>query len=191
MKLKYFFLLLVLIRFSVAAQDTIHCKISTSMGDIFVDLYAKKAPLTVANYMQYVEQNLYDQSSFFRVCNPINEADRQVKIEVIQGGDVSEEDQFLPIEIETTELTGILHKNGTISMARSEPNSATCSFFICIDDQPELDFGGKRNPDGMGFAAFGKVTEGMDVVKKIQMQKDKDQFLISPIMINEIVKLDP
>lgn len=191
MKLKYYCLLLVLIQFSVAAQDTIHCKISTSLGDIFVDLYAKKAPLTVANYLQYVEQNLYDKSSFFRVCNPNNEADRQVKIEVIQGGDVSEEDQFSPIEIETTELTGILHKNGTISMARSEPNTATCSFFICINDQPELDYGGKRNPDGMGFAAFGKVTKGMDVVKKIQMQKDKDQFLISPVMIDEIVKLDP
>lgn len=191
MKLKYFSFLLVLIGISVTAQKTITCKISTSMGDIFVELYPEKAPVTVANYLKYVEQNLYDGSSFFRVCNPDNEADRQVKIQVIQGGDVSEEDQFSPIEIETTKQTGILHKNGTISMARSEPNSATCSFFICVNDQPELDFGGKRNPDGMGFAAFGKVTKGMDVVKAIQMQKDKDQFLISPVMINHIVNLQP
>jgi peptidyl-prolyl cis-trans isomerase A (cyclophilin A) len=70
--------------------------------------------------------------------------------------------------METTTQTGLMHKNGTISMARSTPNSATCSFFICINDQPSLDFGGKRNKDGQGFAAFGKVTRGMDVVKKIQ-----------------------
>ncbi len=191
MKLKYINILLVLIGLSVSAQDIIKCKISTSMGDIYVELYPKKAPVTVANYLNYVEQNLYDNSSFFRVCNPNNEADRQVKIEVIQGGDVSEEDQFPPIEIETTELTGILHKKGTISMARSEPNTATCSFFICVSDQPELDFEGKRNPDGMGFAAFGKVTKGMDVVMAIQMQKDKDQYLTNPVVIDQIIKLQP
>ena len=92
-------------------------------------------------------------------------------------GNIPEEKQQPPIKIETTKATSLLHKNGTISMARSEPNSATSSFFICINDQPELDFGGKRNSDGQGFAAFGQVTKGMDVVLKIQSQKSENQYL--------------
>jgi peptidyl-prolyl cis-trans isomerase A (cyclophilin A) len=71
-------------------------------------------------------------------------------------------------------------------MARDTPNSATCSFFICINDQPELDFAGKRNPDGQGFAAFGKVTKGMKIVREIQAQKEKDQHLINPVVIHSI-----
>ncbi|GAB1451395.1 hypothetical protein MASR2M47_14510 [Draconibacterium sp.] len=73
--------------------------------------------------------------------------------------------------------------DGTISMARTEPGTASTEFFICIGDQPELDFEGKRNPDGQGFAAFGKVIEGMDVVLKIQTQKDTNQFLVEPVKI--------
>lgn len=71
-------------------------------------------------------------------------------------------------------------------MARDTPNSAQSSFFICINDQPELDFGGKRNPDGLGFAAFGKVINGMDVVIKIMAQKEKNQYLIDPVLIYTI-----
>ena len=65
-------------------------------------------------------------------------------------------------------MTGLLHKDGAISMARGAPDSATSGWFICINDQPSLDFGGARNPDGQGFAAFGRVVSGMDVVRKIQ-----------------------
>jgi len=168
------------------AQETINCLIKTSLGDIEVELFAKKAPVTVQNFVQYVEQNAYDNSSFFRVCTKENEADRIIKIEVIQGGDISKEKEMPPIALESTKTTGILHKNGVISMARSEPDSATSSFFICINDQPELDFGGKRNPDGQGFAAFGKVTKGMDVVKAIQKQTEHDQFLLKPVPIENI-----
>ena len=109
---------------------------------------------------------------------------------MIQGGNVDEAKSYPPIEMENTSLTGIKHLNGTISMARSEPNSATSEFFICINDQPELDYKGKRNPDGQGFAAFGKVIEGMDVVLKIQRQKDKNQYLIDPIIIKTIKRIE-
>ena len=88
--------------------------------------------------------------------------------------------------METTRQTGLKHLDGMLSMARDTPNSATSSFFICIGSQPELDFAGKRNPDGQGFAAFGKVTKGMDIVGKIQAQKEKDQYLISPVKIQAI-----
>lgn len=159
------------------------------MGDIHVELQVEKAPETVNNFLKYTNQNLYKDSSFFRVCTPQNEIDREVKIQVIQGGNIEEGKEFPPIVLETTEKTGILHKNGTISMARSEPNTATSSFFICVNDQPELDYGGKRHPDGQGFAAFGYVSSGMEVVKLIQEQSEADQFLLKPVRIMNVVQV--
>ena len=171
-------------------ENTVKCEIQTSMGNIIIELYQDKAPITVSNFLKYVDNGLYDNSSFFRVCTPQNEADREIKIEVIQGGDVDEENSSPPIKMETTELTGIKHLNGTISMARMGPDTATSQFFICINDQPELDYKGKRNPDGQGFAAFGKVTKGMDVVLEIQKQKDEGQYLLEPILIKTIKKIE-
>jgi peptidyl-prolyl cis-trans isomerase A (cyclophilin A) len=136
-----------------------------------------------------VDSNLYDQSVFFRVCDPENESDRDVPIEVIQGGWLDDRMEFEPIVIETTEKTGLQHLDGTISMARAEPNTATSSYFICINDQPELDQGGRRNPDGSGFAAFGKVLKGMDIVRQIQSQPDSAQMLLDPIMVHSIQRL--
>jgi len=179
----------IILSIQVYSQNNVKCKIKTTQGDVELELYSDKAPITVANFLKYVDANLYSNSSFFRVCTPQNEADRDIKIEVIQGGDVDEDKCFNPIKLETTKQTGLLHQNGTISMARDTPNSATCSFFICINNQPELDFGGKRNPDGQGFAAFGKVLEGMDVVKKIQQGKNNDQTLIKPIQIISITRI--
>ena len=75
-------------------------------------------------------------------------------------------------------------------MARETPDSAQDEFFICIGDQPELDFGGKRNPDGQGFAAFGKVTKGMDVIKKIHTANSKEQLLEPTIKIQRVVRLE-
>ena len=159
------------------------------MGNIRVELYPEKAPVTVSNFLKYVDNRLYDETTFFRVCTPENEKERKIRIQVIQGGDVPESKVFEPIPMETTQQTGIRHLNGTLSMARDKPNSATSSFFICINDQPELDFAGKRNPDGQGFAAFGRVTKGMKVARKIQAQKDKDQYLIEPVKIYSISRL--
>ena len=160
------------------------------MGDIQIELYPEKAPITVANFLNYVDHQLYDGTNFYRVCTPENEKERKVKIEVIQGGDVPEAKKFAPIQIETTKQTGIHHQDGTLSMARDQPNSATSSFFICINNQPELDFEGKRNPDGQGFAALGKVTKGMEVVRKIQAQKEKNQYLLHPVQIHSIHRLN-
>ncbi|MCH7774719.1 MAG: peptidylprolyl isomerase, partial [Bacteroidetes bacterium] len=87
--------------------------------------------------------------------------------------------------------TGILHKDGVISMARMEHGTASSEIFICVGDQPELDFGGKRNPDRQGFAAFGKVMKGMDVVRKIQSKPNKEQMLVTPVNIIEVVRMKP
>ena len=169
------------------AQNNITCLIKTELGDITIELYPAKAPLTVANFLKYVDAHLYDSSSFFRAVTLNNQPNNNIKIEVIQGGNVDSTKQFAPVPMETTKQTGLHHTNGTISMARGTPASATSSFFICINDQPSLDFGGKRNPDGQGFAAFGKVTKGMDVVKKIQqLYPDQGQYFKPPVTIISI-----
>jgi len=190
--MKTIFLLSVLNLFFLNSysQKATTCLIKTSLGDIRIELFPEKAPITVANFLKYVDRQLYDETNFYRVCTPENEKERNIQIQVIQGGDVTESKQFEPIGIETINKTGIRHQNGTLSMARDKPNSATSSFFICINNQPELDFAGKRNPDGQGFAAFGKVTKGMKVVKTIQAQKEKDQYLINPVVIYSIRRIN-
>lgn len=172
---------------SLMAQDKVVCVIKTSLGNMTIELYPKKAPLTVANFLKYADAHLYDSSSFFRAVRLDNQPKDSVKIEVIQGGRLDSASQFAPIAIETTEQTGLYHRDGTISMARGAPNSATSSFFICINDQPSLDYGGKRNKDGQGFAAFGKVIEGMDVVKKIQrLYPEQSQYFNPEVSILSI-----
>ncbi|MDT0551771.1 peptidylprolyl isomerase [Urechidicola vernalis] len=189
-KTKQFILLCtVSIVFYNCNQNSIECVIETDKGDIIIELYPEKAPITVANFLKYVDANKYENSAFFRVCNTQNEAERTIPIEVIQGGLDENAGGFPPIKIETTKETGLKHENGTLSMARLEPNTATDSFFICTGSQPELDFGGKRNPDGQGFAAFGKVTKGMDVVKAIQRMKDTSQYLVEPVVIKNIKRI--
>ncbi len=189
MKLIFSIALLLFLNISVEAQKV---KISTQMGDIVVQLEAEKAPITAANFLKYVKGDYYKGGSFFRTVRANNQPDSPVKITVIQGGGHAWKQNFLyyPIPLERTNATGLKHKNGTISMSRDTPDTAQESFFICIDDQPELDFGGKRNPDGQGFAAFGQVISGMEVVKKINNAKAEGQGLILPIMILEVVVLE-
>ncbi len=190
MKQILLFITIVISYLVSTAQNPIKCEISTSLGSIIIELYPEKAPKTVANFLKYVDNQWYDSSYFFRVCTPENELHRKFSIEVIQGGDLPETKRFSPIDIETTKETGLTHLNGTISMARDTPNSAQSDFFICINPQPELDYGGKRNPDGYGFAAFGKVVEGMDAVTNIQKGENKGQILVEPIMIKYIKRKD-
>jgi len=162
--------------------------ISTQLGDIEAELYIDKAPVTAGNFLKYVDSGKYNTNAcFYRTVRMDNQPDKPIKIEVIQGGfysdSVIEKIQFPLIRHETTMETGILHKDGVLSMARNEPGTASSEFFICIGDQPALNFGGNRNPDGQGFAAFGKVINGMEVVRKIQQSKDKDQYLENPVKI--------
>lgn len=180
---------LLFVSLNMTSQNAVLCEISTTLGNILIEVYPHKAPITTSNFLKYVDKNSYNNSSFFRVCTPENEADRDIKIQVIQGGNVPDSLSFPPIKLETTNVTGLKHLNGSVSMARAESDTATSSFFICINDQPELDFKGKRNNDGLGFAAFGRVVKGMDVVLKIQKQKDNKQYLIEPITINSINRI--
>jgi peptidyl-prolyl cis-trans isomerase A (cyclophilin A) len=159
--------------------------LSTELGDIVIEVYLNKTPVTAANFLRYVDENRYREAQFYRVVTMDNQPNSDTKIEVIQGGIgfIESELRLAPIEHETTDKTGIIHTNGVVSMARAEPGTASSEFFICIGDQPELDYDGKRNPDGQGFAAFGRVIQGMDVVRKIHEQPAQEQMLVSPIRI--------
>ena len=159
--------------------------ILTDAGEIEADIDVTRAPITATNFLKYVDAGLFDGGRFFRTVRPENQADKPVKIAVIQAaGNRDKRAQFFPaIQLERTNATGISHKDGTLSMARSTPDTARDSFSICVGDQPALDFGGPRQPDGQGFAAFGQVVKGMDIVRKIQMGPAEGETLTPAIAI--------
>ncbi len=172
--------------------------LQTELGEIVLELFPAQAPITVANFLRYVDENRYQGATFYRAVRLDNQAQSPVKIEVIQGGlGMGEHPAKLnPIPQETTAQTGLRHLDGTVSMARLEPDSAHSEFFICVGDQTELDFGGRRNPDGQGFAAFGRVLRGMEVVRQIQARPTggdtppvQGQWLLEPVRILAIRRL--
>lgn len=190
--------------------------IATPFGKIEVALAQLHAPITTSNFLRYVDAGMYDGGRFHRTVTLENQSNANLKkekigagidpdadrsqlpndaiaIEVIQGGINPDRQDELepPIPLERTRDTGLRHEDGTISMARLTPDSAVSDFFICIGDQPELDFGGRRNPDGQGFAAFGKVTSGMEIVRAIQHAPADGQSLEPPVPIISIVRMTP
>jgi peptidyl-prolyl cis-trans isomerase A (cyclophilin A) len=185
---------LLLLRTAVVAQEkasTVSIRIETQAGNIVAELYPKKAPITVANFLRYVDSGSFNGGCFMRTVRPDNEMN-SVRIQVIQAvvHPWKENNSLPPIDLERTNATDVRHVDGAISMARSGPNSATSSFFICIGDQPELDFGGKRNPDGQGFAAFGRVKEGFEVVRQIQKSPAEGQAIVPPVIIIRIIRIN-
>jgi peptidyl-prolyl cis-trans isomerase A (cyclophilin A) len=166
--------------------------IKTELGDIAVELFKDRAPITALNFLRYVDELRYADATFYRVVTMDNQPNDLVKIEVIQGGLGMGEhaNKLPPIPQETTHVTGLVHTDGAISMARLAPDSAHSEFFICINDQPELDFGGKRNPDGQGFAAFGQVIRGMDVVRTIQQLPADGQGLKQKVSILGVARIE-
>jgi peptidyl-prolyl cis-trans isomerase A (cyclophilin A) len=171
-----------------APAGIVRVVIETEKGNIAVDLDSAHAPVSVANFLQYVDGGYYDGGRFHRTVTPANQPKDTVRIEVVQAGanPARRGTGFPPVPLERTNATGLHHKDGTLSMARAGPNTATSDFFICIGDQPALDFGGHRNLDGQGFAAFGRVTEGMAIVRAIQGSPANGQQLDPPIAITRI-----
>ena len=176
--MKYIAVVLLLILLAACGnKDLPKVEVETSMGNIVLEIDTVHAPVTAANFLKLVDQGAYLNASFYRVVRLDNQPQSPVKIEVIQGGLMDDKviDRYPAITHETTEKTGLKHLDGTLSMARNQPGTASTEFFICVGNQPELDFGGKRNPDGQGFAAFGQVVGGMNVVLEIQQQSDEGQ----------------
>jgi len=169
-----------------AARAT-HVVIHTDRGDIAVTLDAVHAPVTTCNFLRYVEAGRYTDARFFRTVVSATNANPH-PIDVIQaettGG--SDDPGFGSIGLERTRDTGLRHLAGTLSMARGGPDSATSSFFIVTRDTPALDFGGGRNADGQGFAAFGQVTEGLDIARAIQASPAAAEQLTPPVKIASV-----
>ena len=156
----------------------------TALGDFVVEVDAARAPLSAANFLLYVDAGRYTGGAFHRTVTtaPDNQPRNAVKIDVVKAGAAPGAD-LPPVKLERTRDTGLAHVDGAISMARDGPDTATSDFFVCVGAQPALDFGGKRNPDGQGFAAFGRVVKGMDVVRRIQAAPADGQRLTPPILI--------
>jgi len=165
--------------------DPVRVDLVTERGVISLELATDKAPLTVCNFLSYVTDGHYEGGSFFRTVVAETNANPN-PISVIQGATPRGADDDLnpPIPLERTRDTGLSHLAGTISMARDGPDTATSSFFIVVEDAPALDYGGARNPDGQGFAAFGRVTDGMGVVRDIHRSPaDAEEQLTPPVRI--------
>ena len=151
---------------ALAAAGVVHAKLTTPVGVIILALEQAKAPVTVANFLRYTDTKRYDGATFYRASRPKGyTADDYGSI---QGGLQNDPAKVMkPIGHEPTTKTGLAHTNGAISMGRFAPGSATSDFFICVGDNTYLDANPKAKGDNLGFAAFGYVVEGMDVVRKI------------------------
>ena len=178
------------------APQAVRLSMVTSAGDIELELYPGRAPITVQNFLRLVDGRYLDGATFYRVVSPTNDNGSPV-ISVIQGGIGDAASPFSPIAHETTAQTGLQHVDGSIAMARAAVGTASTEFFICIGDQPALDFGGARNADGQGFAAFGRVVVGMDTVRRIHaapanaatdVEYVRGQLLDEPIVIRSITR---
>jgi len=175
-----------------AAATVVRTRVDTPLGPFVIEVTPAVAPVTVANYLAYVDQHLLDAAWVYRLVSLANQPQSAYKIEVVQWGLNLPDDappRLPAIAHETTKQTGLRHRDGTVSMARGAPGTATAEFFICIGDQPELDFGGRRNPDGQGFAAFGQVVQGMDIVRALHGKAGAEQWLKQPIAIGPVKRV--
>lgn len=193
-----FYYVIVLIIISLVACSSPkykypHVIIETGFGDIEAEIYTDKAPKTASAFLRYVDSGLYDRSNFYRVLTVDNQPSNAAKAKLIQGGiwkTAPARALAMPgIPHETTQQTGIKHTDGVLSMARLAPGTATTEFFICVGNQPGFDYGGENNPDGQGYATFGKVVKGMSVVRKIYDQPENDQAFTPPVAIISIRRL--
>jgi peptidyl-prolyl cis-trans isomerase A (cyclophilin A) len=185
-------LFLYLLLFTAFATQNITSQvkttIQTNLGTIIIEVDTINAPVSAKNFLHHVKAETFSKGVFYRVLHNENQPLNQHKIEVIQGGLFYDSLIMVhkPVLHETTKITGLKHLDGTVSMARMQPGTASTEFFICIGNQPELDYVGRRNPDGEGFAAFGKVVAGMDVVRKIQSLRDTSQYLVNPVVFQRV-----
>jgi peptidyl-prolyl cis-trans isomerase A (cyclophilin A) len=178
------------------ADELVVVRVETTLGDIMIGVDVAHAPATSANFLKYVDGGFYTNGRFHRATRAdnytVNLPNRPL-LECIQAGiNPDRKPQgFPPIALERTSVTGLEHIIGTVSMARSGPDTATSDFFILLNDQPSLDFGGKRFDDAQGAAAFGRVVAGMAVVQQIQRQPTEGQNLTPPIRIISAKRVTP
>lgn len=173
-------------------SQTVFVKISTEVGSMIFELYQDKAPGTVNNFLAYTDLELFDGSSFFRIVTETHgQTEDPCKIETAQGGlNIDSACLLENIDHEDTKTTGVSHKKGSLSLARYAVGTGNGSFFICLRDEPELNFGGSRQPDGQGFAAFGQLIRGNEVLENIRNRVEDNEYLSKPILINNVSRFE-
>jgi peptidyl-prolyl cis-trans isomerase A (cyclophilin A) len=167
-----------------------HVVIVTNVGDVELELFPDKAPKTVAAFLSYIDSGYYNNGSFYRVLMTEGFSN-DANTGLIQGGTWltgDKQNTTIPgIAHESTKQTGLSHTNGTVSLARLAVGTASTEFFICIGNQTQFDYG--QGGDGQGFAAFGKVFEGMGVVREIQREPSNGESFAKKIIILKISRL--
>ncbi|MCD2342419.1 peptidylprolyl isomerase [Ideonella azotifigens] len=185
---------------ATAPTPPVQVRLVTEQGTIVVAVDLAHAPVSAGDFLRYVDRGLYAGASFYRTVRRDNDHGTP-QIEVIQGGVAGDDTPAPPVAHETTQASGLRHHDGTLSLARGAVGTGSAAaFFICIGEQPGLDFGGQRNPDRQGFAAFGQVLEGMDVVRRIHgaatdpaQGEDyvRGQLLVKPVRILRAERVEP
>ena len=187
----FLFIALTLVQCKPKSNGEPHILISTSFGDIEIELYASKAPKSVAAFLSYIDSGYYKQSAFYRVLRI--EGLTGDNAGMIQGGSWQSNDPRVAavpgIPHESTKLTGLTHTTGMVSLARIKPGTAGTEFFICIGDQTQYDYGNDQNGDREGYAAFGKVVKGMKVVREIQNEPTNGESFNPVVAIKSIKRL--
>ncbi len=181
------------------AAYPVRVALDTEVGTIVVEVYPDKSPVSAGDFLRHVDDGLYRNAGFYRVVRPENDRGTPT-ITVIQGGRLDAGNPSPGIEHETTRQTGLRHVDGALSVARADPGTGSArAFFISIGAQPSLDYGGLRNPDGQGFAVFGRVINGMEIVRSINvMNADgvadnpyvEGQILPEPVRIKSARRVD-
>ena len=169
-----------------------HVLITTNLGEIEIEVFSSKAPISSAAFLSFVDSGFYTKSSFYRVIMQEG-LSTATNTGLIQGGIWQTNDKKHPILQgiihESTLTSGLSHVSGTVSLARTKPGTATSEFFICIGDQTQFNYGNKNGDDSVGFAAFGSVIKGMSIVRKIQEQRRHNQDFDEKIIIDKIERL--
>lgn len=176
-----------------AAPDP-RVRVETALGSFDIEVYVRRAVLTAANFLRYVDGGYLSVGSIYRIVTPTNQhPEPPVPASIVQWGmGLSNPDDprpFPPPPHESTRTSGLTHRDGAVSLARFAPGTGTSEFFICIGDQPEFDAGGRRNPDGAGFAVFGQVVEGRSVLDRIYARAESDHLLKHRIPITRVARL--
>jgi peptidyl-prolyl cis-trans isomerase A (cyclophilin A) len=174
-----------------ALKDRVRVTLTTVLGAIEMEVFPERAPLSACDFLAYVDAGLYEGAAFYRVVRSDNDRGSP-KIQVIQGGLQDDSKARPPIAHETTQQTGLKHVDGALSLARGAIGTGgAAAFFVVIGDQPALDFGGTRNADGQGFAVFGRVVRGMEVIHRIhRLQADataNDPYLEGQLLRDPVV----
>ena len=193
-----------------SGANTVGVVLETDLGEIEVRVYPGRAPISANNFLAWVEGGHYEGATFYRVTRPDNTSGPSPH-QVVQGGLLGEimrrgepTDEAMgpipPIAHETTDSTGLLNERGTIAYARLEPGTADSEFFFNVADNPALDTGNTvRQPDGQGYATFGRVVRGMEVLEEIQglptltdagSEVTRGQMLEQPVVIRHALVLD-